>query len=300
MSDLFDLVRRVGEDAGGTMAVLEILLRVTLLLAAAVLLVLGLRRTSASLRHLVWTLSLAGTLLIPLFSWAFPAWRLAILPQPEAASLVSVMEQAADGPDAPPTKMGLPPSNAFDSPVGESLDLSTSLSGADTESQAGDCPNFRSTKMGLSPSESPWPAMLAIVWAAGTSLGLGWLGVGVAGAWYVTRQCAVAGRFAVASRFATSGGCVRFPATGRGAGVFLRVDSDDLGRASAGDPGAGRQWCVVRGDAAQRLAPRIGPYPPWRLLDAPGGPLGVRRVLVPSTGLAGSPAIAEGERAGGG
>ena len=82
MTDLLDFVRHVGQNAGGTASALEILLRVTVLLLAAALVVLGLRRSSAALRHLVWALSLAGALLLPLCSWAFPAWHWAILPEP--------------------------------------------------------------------------------------------------------------------------------------------------------------------------------------------------------------------------
>lgn len=82
MNDLLILVRYLGQ-AGESTATLEVLLRVTVLLLLAALAVAALRRSSAALRHLVWTLSLAGTLLIPAFFWAFPAWRWAILPGPE-------------------------------------------------------------------------------------------------------------------------------------------------------------------------------------------------------------------------
>ena len=89
MTDILDLVRRADADAGGTASALGILLRVTVLLLAAMLVALALRRSSAALRHLVWTLSLVGTLLIPLCYWAFPAWHWAILPQrqPVAAAV---------------------------------------------------------------------------------------------------------------------------------------------------------------------------------------------------------------------
>ena len=40
MTNLLDLVRHIGQNAGGTTAALEILLRVTLLLSAAMLIVL--------------------------------------------------------------------------------------------------------------------------------------------------------------------------------------------------------------------------------------------------------------------
>lgn len=63
MTDFLGLVRDADQQLGGT-AVLIVLLRVTLLLSATILVAIGLRRRSASLRHLVWMLSLLGTLLI--------------------------------------------------------------------------------------------------------------------------------------------------------------------------------------------------------------------------------------------
>ena len=53
MIDLLDLMRRVGEDAGGTAPAWGILLRVTFLLLVTTLAALVLRRSSAALRHLV-------------------------------------------------------------------------------------------------------------------------------------------------------------------------------------------------------------------------------------------------------
>ena len=91
MTDILDFLRRMGQDAGGTASALEILLRVTVLLLAAMLVAIGLRRSSAALRHLVWTLSLVGTLLIPLCYWAFPAWRWSILPRYEPAVTPNVV-----------------------------------------------------------------------------------------------------------------------------------------------------------------------------------------------------------------
>ncbi len=77
----------------------EILLRVTVLLMAAMLVALALRRASAALRHLVWTLSLAGALLIPLCSCALPTWQWAILPPrtPAPPAIAPADEEMAGG-----------------------------------------------------------------------------------------------------------------------------------------------------------------------------------------------------------
>lgn len=51
------------------------------LLALAALIVLSMRRSSASARHLVWALALCGLLLLPIVSFIMPAWQLPILPR---------------------------------------------------------------------------------------------------------------------------------------------------------------------------------------------------------------------------
>src|SRR5579863_7838392 len=52
----------------------------TVLLAAACLATLVLRRSSAAVRHRVWGLAMGGLVLLPALSWLLPAWRLPILP----------------------------------------------------------------------------------------------------------------------------------------------------------------------------------------------------------------------------
>ncbi len=55
-------------------------LRATIALAVAFLASAGLGRASASLRHLVWTLALAGTLVIPGLTFGLPPWSVPVLP----------------------------------------------------------------------------------------------------------------------------------------------------------------------------------------------------------------------------
>jgi beta-lactamase regulating signal transducer with metallopeptidase domain len=68
---------------------LDLLGKVVLLLCAAFMLSLALRRQSASLRSLVWTLALGGVLALPLLSWLTPPLHVGILPtrgRPEAVA----------------------------------------------------------------------------------------------------------------------------------------------------------------------------------------------------------------------
>ena len=60
------------------------------LLAIAWLACKLLRRESAAVRHSVWSMTMLALIVLPLVSWALPAWRLPILPANESA------EPAAD------------------------------------------------------------------------------------------------------------------------------------------------------------------------------------------------------------
>jgi beta-lactamase regulating signal transducer with metallopeptidase domain len=64
------------------------------LIAAAAINVLLYRRTSAASRHLVWTLAVAGLLLLPLLSAALPRWRVTIhVAAPDARTMVPLIER---------------------------------------------------------------------------------------------------------------------------------------------------------------------------------------------------------------
>ncbi len=65
--------------------ILPLLVKSTLLFALCGLLLLGLRRASASARHLVCLLTLGALLALPLFSAALPGWRLPVLKEPTPA-----------------------------------------------------------------------------------------------------------------------------------------------------------------------------------------------------------------------
>lgn len=63
---------------------IELTLKGIMIIAAAGLLSVGLRKASAASRHAVWSLALGALLLLPVLTWAVPAWRVAILPAPPA------------------------------------------------------------------------------------------------------------------------------------------------------------------------------------------------------------------------
>ena len=61
------------------LAVADAVGKASILLGAAGLTSLALRRGSASARHLVWTLALVGALLVPVLSLALPRWSVPVV-----------------------------------------------------------------------------------------------------------------------------------------------------------------------------------------------------------------------------
>ena len=193
MNSLFEFVPVVGQDGDPATAAWGILLRVTVLLLAAGLVALALHRSSAALRHWVWTLSLVGTLLIPLGYWAFPAWQWAVLPRPQSS--VSEPPSPRDNSTAEPMQ------SAELSPA----EMSPGAAGAPAFSDLPKDVTFRASEAFGQPvtsvtparSASPrtpwtWPVLLGTAWILGTCLSLAWLSVGVVGAWIVARSAAPA------------------------------------------------------------------------------------------------------------
>src|SRR5215204_1211844 len=72
-----------------------LVVKVSLLLGAAGLVAALWRRpTSAATRHLIWSLALVGTLLLPMASIALPGWSFAIAAAPQDAAAGPVIDPA--------------------------------------------------------------------------------------------------------------------------------------------------------------------------------------------------------------
>ena len=69
-----------GVSATWLAVLLDALIKGTLVLVAAGVLSLCLRRSSAASRHLVWSLGLAALVLLPAFTLTLPAWQIPVLP----------------------------------------------------------------------------------------------------------------------------------------------------------------------------------------------------------------------------
>ena len=115
-------------------------------------------RASAAARHLVWTLALAGVLVLPLLGAVLPAWHVRALPEVAAAAPV---------PPAPPVSF------AFDA----------------TERTADAVPaGSKRYDIGPVSPTIDWLRLLPILWMAGAALVLLRLLAGLAGVWWLGRH----------------------------------------------------------------------------------------------------------------
>jgi HEAT repeat protein/beta-lactamase regulating signal transducer with metallopeptidase domain len=72
----------------------DAVVKASVLLGLAGVAALVLRRSSASVRHLIWTVALAGAMAVPALSIALPRWRVNVVPVPATLALAAADEQA--------------------------------------------------------------------------------------------------------------------------------------------------------------------------------------------------------------
>ncbi len=134
---------------------IELTLKGIMILAAAGLLSVGLRNASAASRHAVWSIALGALLLLPVLTWAVPAWRVAILPAPvaENASLNTETSDAV----AERLPLALPSHAAIGAAIGAAVG-----------------PQLESSSAPLATAAPAWQLSAAqialLIWAAGAML----------------------------------------------------------------------------------------------------------------------------------
>jgi beta-lactamase regulating signal transducer with metallopeptidase domain len=148
---------------------IELTLKGIMILASAGLLSVGLRKASAASRHAVWGLALGALLLLPVLTWAVPAWRVAILPAPVAENASLNTETSAAVVERSP--LALPSHAAI---------------GATVASQ------FETASAPLAAAAPAWPLNAAqialLIWAAGAMLVLARLLLGTLRMRRITRN----------------------------------------------------------------------------------------------------------------
>ena len=154
----------------------------TLLLSAAGIAAVALRRASAAARHMVWTLALVGVLVVPVLSLALPRWQLSIVTlNAGTASPGAVPAPAASASPAAAT----PPAATAAAPLVRTHPRGAS-SVSPVESPASPPPEATSSiasRPGIS-----WQSALLMVWLVGASLVLGRLALGIVAVQWMSRR----------------------------------------------------------------------------------------------------------------
>ena len=143
--------------------VLDILLKVTVVLALAPLAARALSRGSAAARHHIWAVALAASLLMPVLSAVAPQWTIAVLPASPAA--VEAISAPASAPAAIAT--------ADADPVFEPIPAVT--------------PSVNAAPQQTSASVDTL-STAATIWLAGVLLVLVRLACGTARVWWIARR----------------------------------------------------------------------------------------------------------------
>lgn len=144
----------------------DLSLKSALLLLVAWALTLGMRRASAAARHLVWLLTFAGLLLLPLLSLTLPPRPVAVLPA------------------APPEDRPLAPNNGGTGKNSEKKGAAREEGAASSAPTSPPAPPLVGAGGAISKRQPDWPAVpavLCLLWLAGVllasfPLGLGWIG----------------------------------------------------------------------------------------------------------------------------
>lgn len=97
MQSIINWTSEFNADSWTALAIDAVLKSTVLLLLAAAFAAM-LRRASAAVRHRTWCLTFAGLLLLPLLSYALPAWQIPVLPPVEEAEPPAVAEVVAPQP----------------------------------------------------------------------------------------------------------------------------------------------------------------------------------------------------------
>jgi beta-lactamase regulating signal transducer with metallopeptidase domain len=143
---------------------LSVACRAAVLLVGAGVIVLALRRSPAATRHLVWSVALGGTLLLPVLTLTLPSWSWPILPSVARASV------------PPANEAGLAATAAIDGTGG--LNHSDELAGDDLLPDHGGGGSTISPMVARAPASASvskpapwraWPWALCL-WAAGATL----------------------------------------------------------------------------------------------------------------------------------
>ena len=164
----------------------DTVLKVTLVFAAAGIATMALRHASAAVRHHVWLLAVVSALALPVLSAALPRWQLPLVEvtAPHAAAAAWVVP--SDVPGVEPTMPVPPLGRRAASQAHDSLERQPAPA-APSEASRTPAPSAAMTSSGPRMSWSMW---LIAIWAAGISIVLARLLLGIAAVHLMSRRTA--------------------------------------------------------------------------------------------------------------
>ena len=151
------------------------------ILAVAGLLGFILRRHSAAVRGMVWSLAVVGCLVVPLFSLTLPQWEVSVLPRiPERFEVDRWLDNKQVGGSPAPILADPLPSTTSSTQAAASPIQSKSMT---SESSA-----RQSNMLGTGFASLHWTDWLAVGWVAGALFLIVRLGVGIGAVWHLSTR----------------------------------------------------------------------------------------------------------------
>ena len=183
MTTLFELAARL-QAAGAVETMLLVVLKATLILAIARVLLMAMPRASAATKHIVATAALVAVAAMPIATVVVPAWHVVVEKPASGAAASQAAGSVAGAATAPSKTIG-----ATDAEENETRDSSigTAISLAKATGVVPDEPLTAMTRA-MNVTQSTWKGMIALALGAMTLLMFGQMVLGMAGVWHVTKN----------------------------------------------------------------------------------------------------------------
>ena len=182
------MVRPSSQSIALIQLLLDAFIKSAVILSAAGLGALSLRKASAAYRSLVWSVAMASLLALPVLSIALPSWRIEALP---SLTTISSVENGSREPGGFRSIAAAPAPDRGQEPVAGLLaQRQPSDIGAESPASNTVSPRFDAAANPVAPSgnDFDWKVALSLAWMAGALAVMARLVFGTARVWLLTRQ----------------------------------------------------------------------------------------------------------------
>lgn len=174
MRDLVDAILASVVPGVGVALLVDVALKATLLVLGGAALAVALRRSAASLRHFVWSLTVAGLVALPLAVGLLPAWNVPV--PPRFVPTPSFDAAAVAERPAVPTIAPSPAVATQTAPRGAGANAGLDATPVDPSTEG------QQFRLGIG-----WTAWIVPVWLSGVALVLAGIGIGLARLRWIAR-----------------------------------------------------------------------------------------------------------------